>query len=345
MASHVRQNLSVKLAKGIQAMCFLSIILFALHGKCVVLHYQLKSIEEPVQPQWPKLNAIHPYRLICTLTVLLLSFQQRLCHMKLLDSDETVLVNGLYGGVLRGSMPCYSVWCRNTSKEKNNLRQTCSTRVFQVCNSRIIQSCLEIREATEIRKCSGFGLQSPILLSFPFLSDSIYRTIQPTLTVCILYLPLIQSLPLMENIVQLLGWGWCSVFGIARVPAVVRCCPSAVSILSTLFLLFFSIYVICCFLDDVAITSICTYITYNKHKQILIPCVYALCPIHPLYKLENIDLFICFSLEEPIHLYHLDSHWTRDCRVVLSDPNGPYLHATNDFCTSYLDIAIAVFKT
>ena len=51
MASHVRQNLSVKLAKGIQAMCFLSIILFALHGKCVVLHYQLQSIEEPVQPQ------------------------------------------------------------------------------------------------------------------------------------------------------------------------------------------------------------------------------------------------------------------------------------------------------
>lgn len=95
MASHVRQNLSVKLAKGIQATCFLSIILFAFHGKRVVLHYQLKPIKEPLQPQWLKLNAIHPYQLICTLRVLLLSFQQRLCHMKLLDSYDLVLVGSM----------------------------------------------------------------------------------------------------------------------------------------------------------------------------------------------------------------------------------------------------------
>ena len=104
-------------------------------------------------------------------------------------------------------------------RENHLYRKTFYTCLSRLYFKKIIQSCLEIREATEIRKCSGIGLQSPILLrkcsgiglqspillSFPFLSGSIYRTMPPTL--CILYLLLIQSIPLMENIVQLLGWG------------------------------------------------------------------------------------------------------------------------------------------
>ena len=78
-----------RLAKGIRPMCFY--VRIYLRRKNVHFYIQ-NSSEELVQPQWRKPNAIHPYRLIYKLTVLLVSFQQRLCHMEFLDSYDLVLV-------------------------------------------------------------------------------------------------------------------------------------------------------------------------------------------------------------------------------------------------------------
>lgn len=47
----------------------------------------------------------------------------------------------------------------------------------------------------------------------------------------------IQSLLLMESILEPLGWGANALFGIATISTGVKCCPGAISILSTLFIL------------------------------------------------------------------------------------------------------------
>ena len=87
MSSHVRQDASVGQRHSTHV--FLCPNLFAQEKRAF---YIQNSSGELVQPQWRKPNAIHPYRLICKLTVLLVSFQQRLCHMELLDSYDLVLV-------------------------------------------------------------------------------------------------------------------------------------------------------------------------------------------------------------------------------------------------------------
>ena len=134
----------------------------------------------------------------------------------------------LYGGVTGVQrLAPMTDGCSNASKDSttNNLRRTPSTRAFYVCNSNIFKSTWNLgkqQKHTETTKCSGIGLQWPIILSFRFCSNCIYRTTPPTLMypippLCVLYALIahypiprispIQSLPLMETLCNCWGGG------------------------------------------------------------------------------------------------------------------------------------------
>ena len=235
-------------------------------------------------------------------------------------------------------------------QRENHLKRktfyTCLLRLW----FRYLQSSLELRWERDSIVYTDISLRNWLARAYPHIFAPILSIEPSRQHLCILYLLLIQSLPLMENMVQLLGWGWCSLFGIARGPEVVRCCPSAISILSTLFLQFFSMYQICCFLDDVAITSICTYIKYNikrYKKNIFVHLVFTRmvrCILRINWKHRSI-YSICFSLEESIHLSNLDSHLDiyRNRRVDQStNPHGPCLGTTKHYI--HLTLTPAVLK-
>ena len=342
MASHVGQDLSVKLFKGIQPVCLrYQPICFALNT-CSTLQ---KSNEELDQPQWPKLNSIHPS--VST-------------HLHTDGAPgvlpATPLPHGIpwlrqdgpgqfYGGVIGGSMDCIR-WLiqQYLQRVKTILYENIYTLLSRLC-IKYLQICLEIRRQQKQHSAQKFAC----ILSFQFLSGSICQTIPPTAVypiplyvrpICPYY-PIprilsIQFLPLMENIVQLLGCGWCALFGIATVPAVARCCPSALSILWTLL---YSSTPILFYPTDLPFTGWCSYNIINvyvpntnKEHILLTPCLLRSLPDTSFLSSGSIDLFINFSLQDAVHLYHLGSHLTRKRRVDLATvPDSPCLRTTKQY--------------
>ena len=137
MSSHVRQDASVGQRHSTHV--FLCTNLFAHLKRRVFSFYIQKSSEELVQPQWRKPNAIHPYRLIYKLTVLLMfSFQQRLCHMEFLDSYDVVLVG----------YRVFNAFVPQNIQRENNLRRKHSTHVLfvYVCAPNIFKFAEENQE-------------------------------------------------------------------------------------------------------------------------------------------------------------------------------------------------------
>ena len=172
MASHVRQDLSVKLFKGIQPMGLRYQPICFAFKTCSTLQ---KSNQELVQPQWPKLNGIHPSVSIHLHTD---------CAPGVLPA--TPLPHGIpwlqqdgpgqfYGGVLAGSMDCIP-WLIKQYLEKVTtiLYENIYTLLSRLC-IKYLQICLEIRRqqkqhSAQKLACNAYHLILPYSFRF-YLSN------------------------------------------------------------------------------------------------------------------------------------------------------------------------------
>lgn len=223
--------------------------------------------------------------------------------MELFDRDDLVLV-GYMVELYRGfhGTPCPSVWYSNASKDNTILDNNIYyLHDFYGCASNIFKSVLEI--GRQQKQHSAQKLACTGLSSYPshFVLIASIKTIRQQL-ICVLCAPIVLSLVSFYPIASMdakhrvtAGMGMmCIVWNGYRTSSCKMFCSSALSILATRFLLFFSIYQICCLPDHVAITSICTYCKYDKN-HILIHLVSMLFwPMHPPIKWNHRSIHLCF---------------------------------------------------